>query len=58
MNRLIADSSYDASQLRATMRDQGTIPVIIGRRNRKRPIPYDERRYKAADPSDDVVPTQ
>ena len=28
------------------MREQGTIPVIPGRRNRKRPIRYDERRYK------------
>lgn len=28
------------------MREQGTIPVIPGRRNRKRPIQYDERRYK------------
>mgnify|MGYP001299854401 CR=1 FL=1 len=26
--------------------EQGTIPVIPGRCNRKRPIQYDERRYK------------
>ena len=46
MKRLIADRGYDANRLRATLRDQGTIPVIPGRRNRKRPIQYDERRYK------------
>ena len=46
MKRLIADRGYDANRLRAILRDQGTIPVIPGRRNRKRPIRYDERRYK------------
>ena len=46
MKRLIADRGYDANRLRATLRDQGTIPVIPGRRNRKPPIQYDERRYK------------
>lgn len=46
MKRLIADRGYDANQLRATLRDQGTIPVIPGRCNRKRPIQYDERRYR------------
>jgi transposase len=46
MKRIIADRGYDANRLRATLREQGTIPVIPGRRNRKRPIQYDERRYK------------
>ena len=46
MKRLIADRGDDANRLRAILRDQGTIPVIPGRRNRKRPIQYDERRYK------------
>ena len=46
MKRLIADRGYDANRLRATLRDQGTIPVIPGRRNRKRPIQYDQRRYR------------
>jgi len=46
MKRVIADRGYDANRLRATLRDQGTIPVIPGRRNRKRPIQYDERRYR------------
>jgi transposase len=46
MKRLIADRGYDANRLRSTLRDQGTIPIIPGRRNRKRPIQYDERRYR------------
>ena len=46
MKRLIADRGYDANRLRATLRDQGTVPVIPGRRNRKRPVQYDKRRYK------------
>jgi transposase len=46
MKRVIADRGYDANRLRATLRDQGTIPVIPGRRNRKRPIQYDQRRYR------------
>jgi transposase len=28
------------------MRNQGTIAVVLGRRNHKRPIQYDERHYK------------
>jgi transposase len=46
MKRLIADRGYDANRLRSTLRDQGTIPVIPGRRHRKRPIHYDKRRSK------------
>ena len=47
MKRVIADRGYDANRIRTTLREQGTIPVIPGRRNRKRPIQYDERRYTA-----------
>lgn len=46
MKRLIADRGYDANRLRATLPGQGTIPIIPGRRNRKRPNQYDERRYR------------
>ena len=46
VQRVIADRGYDANRLRATLREQGTVLVIPGRRNRKRPIQYDERRYK------------
>ena len=46
MKRLIADKGYDANRLRARIRARGVIPVIPGRRNRKRPIQYDELRYR------------
>jgi len=46
MKRLIADRGYDADRIRTTLRQQNTIPVIPGRKNRKRPIRYDETRYK------------
>jgi len=46
MKRVIADRGYDANRIRASLREQGTIPVIPGRRNRKRPIQYDQRRYR------------
>jgi transposase len=37
---------YEANRIRAALREQGTIPVIPGHRDRKRPIQYDKRRYK------------
>lgn len=46
MKRLIADRGYDANRFRTTLKGQNTVPIIPGRRNRKRPIRYDERRYK------------
>ena len=46
IRRLIADRGYDANCLRHTLRSAGTIPVIPGRRSRKRPIRHDERRYR------------
>ena len=46
VRRLIADRGYDANSLRRTLRSTGTIPVIPGRRSRKRPIRHDERRYR------------
>ena len=38
----IAERGYDANRIRAALRQQGTISVIPGHRNRKRPIQYDE----------------
>lgn len=32
LKRVIADRGYDANRIRAALRDQGTIPVIPGRR--------------------------
>ena len=46
VRRLIADRGYDANSLRHTLRSTGTIPVIPGRRSRKRPIRHDKRRYR------------
>ncbi|MBB4860827.1 hypothetical protein HNO88_004172 [Novosphingobium chloroacetimidivorans] len=46
MKRVIAVRGYDANLIRAALRKQGTIPVIPRRRNCKRAIQYDERRYK------------
>jgi transposase len=44
--RLIADKGYDANALRKRLRERGVSPVIPGRRNRKRKIRHDEKRYK------------
>lgn len=46
MKRIIADRGYDANRIRVALREQGTIRVIPGRRSRKRPIQYGQRRYK------------
>lgn len=44
MKRVIADRGHDANHIRAALREQGTIPVIPRRGNRKRPIQFHERR--------------
>lgn len=46
IKRLIADKGYDADRLRGRLRRQGTRPIIPGRRNRKRRIRHDSRRYQ------------
>ena len=46
MRYLVADKGYDADHLRRALRAAGTTPVIPGRRNRKRPIRHDRRRYR------------
>jgi transposase len=43
---LLADKGYDADQLRRSLRDAGAVPVIPGRRSRKRAICYDKERYR------------
>lgn len=45
MRYLLGDKGYDADRLRRLARDVGAIPVIPGRRNRKRTIRYDKQRY-------------
>ena len=46
MRYLLGDKGYDADRLRRSLRKTGTIPVIPGRRNRKRTIRYDQERYR------------
>ena len=46
VRRVIADRGYDANRLRCTLRSMGTVPIIPGRRSRKRPIRLDQRRYR------------
>lgn len=43
---LIADKGYDADALRKTLTENGTKPVIPGRRSRKRRVRHDKRRYR------------
>jgi transposase len=42
---LLADKGYDADALRRDLRDAGIVPVIPGRKNRKRNISYDKDLY-------------
>ncbi|KQN92136.1 transposase [Sphingomonas sp. Leaf67] len=46
MRYLLGDKGYDADRLRRSLRDGGAVPVIPGRRNRKRAIRYDKDRYR------------
>lgn len=41
---MLADKGYDADRLRRAMHENGTVPVIPGRRSRKRAIRYDQER--------------
>ncbi len=50
MRYLIADKGYDANDLRRSLRERGTMPVIPGRRRRKRAIRYDKQRYPPTSP--------
>ena len=44
---LVADKGYDADRLRHSLPAEGTTPVVSGRRNRKRPVRHDWRRYRS-----------
>lgn len=46
MRYLLGDKGYDADRIRRLARDAGAVPVIPGRRYRKRVIPYDKDRYR------------
>jgi transposase len=41
---------YDADQVRRSLRDAGAVPIVPGRRNRKRIIRYDKGRYRSPPP--------
>lgn len=43
---LIADKGYDTNAIRKNLRQEGKVPVIPGRINRKRKIVYDKARYR------------
>ncbi|KQU54092.1 hypothetical protein ASG67_17850 [Sphingomonas sp. Leaf339] len=45
MRYLPDDKGYDADRLRRSLRDRGAVPVISGRRDRKRTIRYDKDCY-------------
>ena len=45
MRYLLGDKDYYADRLRRLACDAGALPVILGRRNRKRTIRYDKQRY-------------
>lgn len=46
MRYLLGDKGYDADRLRRLAREAGAIPVIPGRRHRRRTIRYDKKRYQ------------
>ena len=46
LKRLLADRGYDADPLRQDLRSAGAVPVIPGRRSRRRPVRHDAERYK------------
>ncbi|OYR22740.1 transposase DDE domain protein [Brucella pseudogrignonensis] len=43
---LLADRGYDADWFRKRLKDNEIKPCIPGRKNRKKAIKYDKRRYK------------
>jgi len=45
MRYVLGDKGYDAHRLRCLLRDAGAVPVIPGRRNRKRTVRCDKNRY-------------
>jgi IS5 family transposase len=42
---VVADKGYDSDDHRRERHANNNIPVIPGRKNRKRPIEYDKKRY-------------
>ena len=44
--RLLGDKAYDSAELRETLGERGTKPVIPNRCNRKQPFSFNKRLYK------------
>ena len=44
---MLADRGYDANWFRKGLEEKGISPCIPSRKNRKKPIPHDEERYKS-----------
>ena len=45
MRYLLGNKGYDADQPSRVAHDAGAIPIIPGRRNRRRTVSYDKQRY-------------
>ncbi|CUH44491.1 Transposase [Ruegeria atlantica] len=43
---LLGDRGYDADWFREALKDKGIRPCISGRKQRKKAVKYDKRRYK------------
>ena len=43
---LTGDKGYDSDAFRKALREKGIEPCIPPKKNRKRPLPYDEKLYK------------
>ena len=43
---MLADRGYDAEWFREALKDKGIRVCIPGRKNRKKAVKYDKRRYK------------
>lgn len=43
---LLADKAYDADHWRAYLKSQRIVPVIPNKSNRKKPHPFNKKRYK------------
>jgi transposase len=44
--KLLGDKAYDSAELRQSLDDRGTKPVIPNRSNRKQPFRFDKKSYK------------
>ena len=48
---LTGDKGYDSDAFRKALREKGIEPCIPPKKNRKRPLPYDEKLYKKPAPT-------